>query len=206
METFTMTKRLLRTFLTSAICLIVLGSTVQAQNKGDLVLRVMGGLSTYGGDNDQNPEEEAIGSLDGTLSQYFEDAGFMLGAELGYGLTNALSVNLRGVFGRYPLIEAPVNGLAEFAFPSQDENRLMGALLLRYRFLNDKKVNPFIHIGGNLTESSQWYEDGSIAYGPSGGGEAPSSVAPAPRSGFLRGEQRGGRLRGRDPHGGGRGA
>jgi outer membrane protein OmpA-like peptidoglycan-associated protein len=169
METFTMTKRLMRTVFTGAICLLVLGTAVQAQNKGDLVLRVMGGLSTYGGDNDQNPEEEALANIDGTVSQYFEDAGFMLGAELGYGITNGLSVALRGVYGRYPLIEAPVNGLDEFAFPSEDENRLMGVLLLRYRFLHDKKVNPYLHIGGNLTKASQWYDDGSVAYGPSGG-------------------------------------
>ena len=143
--------------------LFVASPTASAQ-QGKIFARLYGGLSTYGGDNDGNPDSK--------ITTFFKDgnAGHNFGAELGYGLSENLNLVLRGAYGSYPDIESQYVG-------TKDITRLTGALMLRYEFINalaGKLVSPYINVGATLTQAadhlSRWNAVGtkaaSVGFGP----------------------------------------
>ena len=143
--------------------LFVASPTASAQ-QGKIFARLYGGLSTYGGDNDGNPDNK--------IATYFKNgnAGHNFGAELGYGLSENLNLVLRGAYGSYPDLESQYVG-------TKDITRLTGALMLRYEFINalaGKLVSPYINVGATLTQAadhlSRWNAVGtkaaSVGFGP----------------------------------------
>lgn len=138
-------KKQLQNILTFAFVLFLATGMAYAQ-QGRVHAALMGGVASYGGDNDTYSGDLNLGKA------YFDNAGPNLGLELGYGLTDQLTALVRGAWGKYPNIES------RFAANTQKEGRLTGALLLRYQIfsaLANKAFSPYVQLGANLTQASK---------------------------------------------------
>jgi len=167
-------KKQLQNILTFACALFLVTGMAYAQ-QGRVHAALMGGVASYGGDNDKYPGDLNLGKA------YFDNAGPNLGLELGYGFTDQLTALVRGAWGKYPNIES------RFAANTQKEGRITGALLLRYQIfsaLANKAFSPYVQLGANLTQASKQTDLShaksipGLGYGPSLGFGVQFKVGP----------------------------
>lgn len=133
-----MTKRLL--LLTFAL---LLGFSNAYAQKGKLSLGIIGGASSYQGDN--NP---VANDVDGHTQDYLKNLGPALGLELEYGLSNRLGIAVRGKYGKYNHLEN--------LFATPKNGRLNGEALLRLYLLGQEKTfSPYINLGYQIIGGSK---------------------------------------------------
>jgi outer membrane protein OmpA-like peptidoglycan-associated protein len=155
-------------FFGCLVSLFLVAPSATAQNyraEESLYLKGRVGLNTYGGDRDDNPDNE--------LSEYIDNIGFSLGAEIGYHLNKRFSVGLMHLSGDYPKVsdprpDVPPPLFREINVETSSDWRHHLNLLGRLNILPQKRANPYVHLGltfglGKLNDS---YETG---FGPMGG-------------------------------------
>lgn len=149
-----------------ALCLIAPPSFAQnyrAEKSPYLLGRV--GLNTYGGDRDDNPDNE--------LSEYVDNIGFSLGVEFGYHVSKRFSVGLMHLSGNYPKVSDPRPEINPPLFQEIDEANSSDwrhhlNLLGRLNLIPDKRANPYLHAGlglgfGKINDNIE------VGYGPVAG-------------------------------------
>ena len=165
-----MTQRLL--FLYGFILLFFAADIAQAQSKRatGLFINPRVGLSTYGGDRDQDPGEDFV-SL--KIAEHFKSASYSLGGEIGYGFSPAVSISIGLQFANYPEISQNFefdDGRAPVLSNNSSNTRLTIPVYLRWMVLPSKRLSPYAHIGGNLSFASFELADGGssseTAFGP----------------------------------------
>lgn len=158
--------RLLPLFLCLALFLVASPAVAQNYRADDgAYLKGRIGLNTYGGDRDDNPENE--------LSEYVDNIGFSLGVEFGLHLNKRLSVGLMHLSGNYPKVSDPRLDVRPPLFQAIDENTTSDwrhhlNLLGRLNLIPDKRANPYLQLGlglglGKINDNIE------VGYGPMGG-------------------------------------
>jgi outer membrane protein OmpA-like peptidoglycan-associated protein len=133
-----MTKRLL--LLTFAL---LLGFSNTYAQKGKLTLGIIGGASSYQGDN--NP---VASTKDGNFDDFRKNLGVSLGLEGEYGLGEHLGLVARARWGKYKNLE--------YYFPNSNNSRITGSLLARlYLFKQSRVISPYVNLGYNITTGSK---------------------------------------------------
>lgn len=137
-----------------------------------LYLKLSGGFTVYGGDTDQNPENN--------LKQYLEDKGLAGRLELGKTVSEKADIGLALTYGTYPEIEPQeIRSTNDDAF--ENTKRFRAELLLRYHLLGRNKIDPFLQAGANLTsghiykrkltgKTAEYTSSRKLGYGPTFGG------------------------------------
>jgi outer membrane protein OmpA-like peptidoglycan-associated protein len=135
-----MTKRLHSSLLLGCAALLAFATVADAQvlrPTNTLYLEVRGGLSIYGGDLDANPDDN--------IGDYFSDASYVVGAELGYQFTRSLGFGLSFLYGDFPRLDPS-------AFPEHGNHvgesarmQLIGAL--RYFPFPGSGITPYVRLG-----------------------------------------------------------
>ena len=190
-----MTSRLSTYFFWCAALLFATAAQAQVVRPSESVyILLRGGASGYYGDLDRNSDEDA-GESTPNIRDGFDEVGFAVGGELGYLLSDNLSLGLAYLYQTNPNLE---NTNAFTNDGEQDDNVQQGQLLFRYLPFASSKITPYIELGaalvlGNGNEGARSGDDGStddenvLGYGPVVG--LGLDVALTPRLGLFLGAQ-----------------
>jgi outer membrane protein OmpA-like peptidoglycan-associated protein len=134
-----MTMRLQSSLLLACAALLVFATVADAQvlrPTNTLYIEARGGLSIYGGDLDANPEDN--------IGDYFSDAGWIVGLELGYQFTRSLAFGVSFLFGDFPRLDP--SGFADMPGDGESQRmQLIGAL--RYFPFPGSAITPYARVG-----------------------------------------------------------
>ncbi|MEM6782468.1 MAG: PKD domain-containing protein [Bacteroidota bacterium] len=145
---------------------MLLSSAALAQVRADntLYLQARVGLSTYGGDIDNNPDSE--------VGTYFEDGDLAFGGELGYQFSPGGSIGIAYLYGLYPKTLTDFNDVPIAGLDSEVVQEIQ--LRLRLTPFGGWRIAPFLTLGGAFAFATPGnsvddpLED--FAYGPLVGG------------------------------------
>jgi outer membrane protein OmpA-like peptidoglycan-associated protein len=146
-----MRNRLLTPLVAAALMLFMIDSATAQSLRADgtVYLKARVGLNHYGGDRDNNPEND--------LGQFLEDAGFSLGGELGYAgrfgtspLGGAIGLTYYG--GQYTMINSNESNVLPVIDPntSSDWRHTLG-LMGRLHFFYPNRISPYLQVGAGYT-------------------------------------------------------
>jgi outer membrane protein OmpA-like peptidoglycan-associated protein/outer membrane protein W len=131
-----MTKRLPSSLLLGCAALLLFATAAQAQvirPNNTLYIEARAGLSIYGGDLDENPEDN--------IGTYFSDASWAAGGELGYQFTPSLAFGITGLYGDFPQLE----GYGAVGGGTTNRLQIIGAL--RYFLFPSSAITPYVRLG-----------------------------------------------------------
>lgn len=136
-----MTKRLQSSLLLGCASLLVFASLADAQvirPSNTLYIEVRGGLSIYGGDLDLNPEDN--------VGDYFSDASWIAGGELGYQFTRSLAFGVSFLYGEFPRLDPSADpGSANLG--TGESSRMQVIAALRYFPFPGSRITPYVRLG-----------------------------------------------------------
>ena len=196
-----MTPRLSTFFLWCAA--ILLATAAQAQvvrPSNSIYVLLRGGASGYYGDIDRNSDNDA-GEATPNIRDGFDEVGFAVGGELGYLLSDNLSLGLAVLYQTNPNLEDfdYVNDRGTTVTTPNTNNIgddvLQGQLLFRYLPFASAKLTPYLElgaaiVGGQGTEDERnggSNSDDVLGYGPVVG--LGVDIALTPRLGLFLGGQ-----------------
>ena len=150
--------------LAAALAMAALAPIAEAQMRPDrgFFLQGRAGAALYGGDADDTETDgntENGGTGETGFGEYFRDAGFGAGGELGYQISPRISLALAYQYGQYPEItgvsqvEGQLPGQApQFIEVLLNEDDAVHEAQLRLRFLMNPRwrVSPYLTLGGSL--------------------------------------------------------
>src|SRR5690554_7568178 len=102
-----MTKRLQSPLLLACASLLLFATVAEAQVARPFktpYISARVGLSLYGGDLDNNPDN-AVFSAEGNRESYFDNAGIAAAGEIGYQFTPSLAFGVAFNYGNYPALQ-----------------------------------------------------------------------------------------------------
>ena len=138
-----MTKRLQSSLLLGCAALLLFASAADAQvvrPSNTLYLEARGGLSIYGGDLDQNPDDN--------IGDYFSDGSWIAGGELGYQFTRSLGFGVAFLYGEFPRLDPDFG-----TDTSADRSQIIAAF--RYFPFPSSRITPYARLGvGYVFEAS----------------------------------------------------
>ena len=151
-----MPRSLLRSSLLGCFAFLLLLNTASAQTSAyrateSLYFKARIGLNTYGGDRDNNPDDE--------FQEYIERIGFSLSTEVGYHFSHSFDLALMHISGGYPRIDEneTADGVPypqpfyEILDPDQtSEWRHSLSLIGRFKLWSKKRVSPYAQLGFSL--------------------------------------------------------
>ena len=187
-----MTSRLSTYFLWCAALLLATASSAQVVRPSNSVyILLRGGASGYYGDLDANSDEDQTEST-WDFTDGFDEVGFSVGGELGYLLSDNLSLGLAYLYQTNPNLERDVD---EIGTSNEGESVQQGQLLFRYLPFAGARITPYVElgaaiVGGQGTEDER--DNGSndedvLGYGPVVG--LGLDIALTPRLGLFLGGQ-----------------
>ncbi len=186
-----MTSRLSTYFLWCAALLLATASQAQVVRPSESVyILLRGGVTGYYGDLDGNPDGE-VGEAKPDIRDGFDQIGGAVGGELGYLLSDNLSLGLGYMWQTSPNFD--VKSGRTF---NTDNYVQQGQLLFRYLPFASAKITPYVELGGALvfgqgTENERnnatGVGDDVLGYGPVVG--LGLDIALSPRLGLFLGGQ-----------------
>ena len=179
-----MVKRILPLLLLASTLCLIAASTADAQSRSDrarglraddtFYLRARVGISTYGGDRDEESPESAL--FDFQVGDHFSVANLSLGLGVGYSFSPYLALEFAYQLAWYeeinkdfPFASSP-GPVADLDEDDSSTIRHTPHLMLRWTPFAHWRASPFAHIGGNLSFGSVTLQNGDS--------ESVSSVGP----------------------------
>jgi outer membrane protein OmpA-like peptidoglycan-associated protein len=139
-----MTKRLPSSLLLGCAALLLFATAAQAQvvrPNNSLYIEARGGMSIYGGDLDNN--------VDDNVGDYFSDGSYVVGGELGYQFSAPLGFGISFLYGDFPQL----SGFDTDAGLPTTRNQIIGAF--RYFPFPSSRITPYVRLGvGYVFEAS----------------------------------------------------
>ncbi|MEL7360986.1 MAG: PKD domain-containing protein [Bacteroidota bacterium] len=152
--------------LSLAVLLVSSAALAQVRADNTFFLQARVGLTTYGGDIDNNPDNE--------IGTYLENGDIGFGGELGYQFSPGGAISLAYLYGSYP------NTLTDFAdapIPSTvRDSDVVQEVQLRLRLtpFGGWRIAPFVTLGGSFAFATPGNSENDpledFAYGPLFGG------------------------------------